>query len=238
MLNLLRHWPAVCEVCARWPAQAVCTACRASHAPIRPRCPGCALPLAPGLQQCASCTQARQRPLDQCLARVDYNYPWVDMVAQFKFHGQAAWARHLAELMLEADETPAWLLEADLMAPIPLPMTRLRERGYNQAWELVRHLRRQTHPTGRALPDLLLRADTAQTQHALPRAERFEHARHAFSVNPKHQARLHNAHVLLVDDVMTTGATLQAAAELLRQAGASSVKALVFARTPTPENME
>lgn len=238
MLNLLRHWPAVCEVCDRWPSQTVCQPCRQRHAPVLPRCPGCALPLAPGLHTCVRCVESPASALDRCLARVDYTYPWVNVIAEFKFKQQPAWAGHLAKLMLEDELAQELLHSADLIAPIPLPASRLRERGYNQAWELARHLHSQTSAAGEAVPDLLLRAETIHTQHDLPRHQRFEHAQQVLSGNPARTQHISNAHVLLIDDVMTTGATLQAAATLLRFAGAASVKALVFARTPVSVNME
>lgn len=238
MLQVLRHWPAVCEVCARWPSQPICAHCRVRHAPRLPRCPGCALALAPGLTLCMQCSENPDRALDLCLARVDYGFPWVEAIHRFKFQQQPAWARPLAALMLE-DDTHRPMLEAVALAcPVPLAPNRLRERGYNQAWELVKGLHRQAFPHARTLPDMLLRSETAQAQHTLPRAARFAHARHAFSLHPRQGAAVRDAHVLLVDDVMTTGATLQAAAQVLKQAGARHVSAWVFARTAPELDME
>lgn len=225
-------WPAVCEVCAAWPAEPVCKLCLHELGQPRRRCPGCALPLAPGLALCIRCVESPQRMLARCSARVDYIYPWPGIIARFKFQGHLAWAGTLASLMLEADEAQEWLRETDLLAPIPLSASRLRERGFNQAWEMVRHIKRHAPVGVQALPDLLLRAETDRLQHTLTRDDRFTHARAALHINPTRAANLHHARVLLVDDVMTTGATLEAAAHTLLAAGAGSVKALVFARTP------
>lgn len=167
-----------------------------------------------------------------------YTYPWVDIVAQFKFQGQPAWARELAGWILETPEAHTLLKEVDLLVPIPLTPGRLRERGYNQAWELTKQLQVESHTQAQARPDLLERADDAQLQHTLPRDQRLDNARRALSCNTVHTIALAGRHVLLIDDVMTTGATLQAAAQVLREHGALSVSGLVFARTPAPGGME
>ncbi len=233
-----RSWlfPAVCEVCARWPAQPVCQACLDVHARALTRCPTCALPMAPGLDGCIRCREGPPRRLERCVARVSYEHPWTDLIGRFKFQGEPAWAGLFAGLMRTAPEAEALLAGADLIAPVPISTERLRERGYNQAWELVKALRRQA-PAVRQLqasPDLLEHRALQQPQHALPRAERFDNARRAFTLHPRHAAGVAGARVLLVDDVMTTGATLEAAAERLLDHGAASVSALVFARTPAP----
>ncbi len=103
---------------------------------------------------------------------------------------------------------------------------RLAERGYNQAYELARRL-----APGRADARSLLRARETAPQTTLGREERLANVRGAFVVDPVRAAALRGAHVLLVDDVMTSGASLGAAAAALRRAGAARVTALVLART-------
>lgn len=177
-------------------------------------------------------------PLRHCFARVTYAYPWMDLVAQFKFQGQPAWARELARWMLDTREAQSLLDEADVLAPVPLTPMRLSERGYNQAWELTKQLRKESRTQAQAWPDLLERSDEAQLQHTLPRDQRLDNARQSLKCSTEHRHALAGKHVLLVDDVMTTGATLQAAAQVLRQAGAASVSGMVFARTPGPGSVE
>jgi ComF family protein len=192
--------------------------------------------MAPGLDGCIRCREGPPRRLDRCVARVTYEHPWTDLIARFKFQGEPAWAGLFASLMLTVPEAEALLADTDLIAPVPISTERLRERGYNQAWELVKALRRHS-PAARQLqawPDLLEHQALQQPQHALPRAERFDNAHRAFHLHPGHAAGVAGVRILLVDDVMTTGATLEAAAERLLDHGAASVSALVFARTPDP----
>ena len=231
--GLRLSWPASCEICARWPARPVCAACLERHGHTTLRCPGCALPMAPGLPRCLRCREAGPGRLHRCLARVDYAHPWSGLVARLK--REPAWARQLAQLLADTPGLPELLDEVDLIAPVPLSHDRLRERGYNQAWELVRHLRRLLPGSALAVPDLLLRHENAGVQHELERAQRFANMERAYTVAPARRSRPPRDHVLLVDDVMTTGATLEAAAAVLLEAGAARVSALVFARTPAPE---
>lgn len=157
-------------------------------------------------------------------------------MAQFKFRSQPAWAREMARLMLDDPQATALLSAADGLIPIPLATSRLLDRGYNQAAELAKSLGRTA---GRpAFPGALSRRETRREQHWLTQEERAAHAREAFEVSPRWGAHLRNRHWVLVDDVMTTGATLRAAALHLRAAGAASVSALVFARTPPPQATE
>ncbi len=109
---------------------------------------------------------------------------------------------------------------------MPLSVQRLRERGFNQALEIARRLA----PAKTDAHTLLRIRDTAP-QRSLDRAGRLLNVRGAFAVEPSRAARVVGRHVLLVDDVMTSGASLHAAAAALRQAGAVRVSALVLART-------
>ncbi len=225
--------PTLCAVCRTWGRSAVCPDCCGQYARLLPRCPQCALPLAPGLALCIRCTEAGPGPLTQCVARVSYEWPWVDLVAQFKFRSQPAWGHALAQLMLQNPQAHDLLTQADGLIPIPLSPARQAERGFNQAWELAHALQRASGLP--ALPAALLHRDTRQVQHELGRAARLAHAQQAFAVNPSQRSALAGQHWVLVDDVLTTGATLQAAARHLLDAGAVRVSALVFARTPAPE---
>ena len=170
--------------------------------------------------------------LTACAVAVDYAYPWDRLIARFKFQGEPGWAQPFAGLMLDAPGATDLLDSADWIAPVPLTPARLAERGHHPPWELAKALAR-LHPRP-ALADALTRLSDGPAQHRLARQERLRNLRGAFAVPLDGLQRLRDARVLLVDDVTTTGATLAAAAQALRAAGAARVDALVFARTPAP----
>lgn len=169
-------------------------------------------------------------PLDACFVAVDYAYPWAGLIAHYKFHGEPGWAGAFAQLLREVPGVPAALSHADLVLPMPLAGERLRSRGFNQALEIARRLAPE-----RLRADLLLRLRETAPQSALSLAERQANVRGAFGPDPLQAAALYGRSVVLVDDVMTSGASLFAAARSLRAAGVCSVVALAVARTEAPE---
>ena len=217
--------PSQCAVCHAWPAQRVCNACVARFAQPATRCERCALRVPAGVAVCGACL--RNPPaLDACVAAVDYAYPWVDALAEFKFRGDPGWTNTLGALLRSTPWAEPALEAADIVVPVPLSTERLRERGFNQSALLAQHLAgAKTHTR------TLLRLHATETQSALPRAQRLHNLRGAFAVEPLHAAALRGQRVVLVDDVMTTGATLEAAAQPLRQAGVTHITAIVLART-------
>ena len=222
--------PAICQVCGRWPAQAVCDAClRRFAAPVH-RCSVCARPMPEGGDVCGQCLCMGSAPAVRvCVAALDYAYPWDELIGRFKFRQQPGWAHTLAQPMLQR-ASEAGLLQPDTwLVPVPVSDERLAERGYNQSWELCKALQRHTHLP--ALADALVRVRQTPDQHRLAPAQRLHNLHGAFATHPQHAARMQGARVLLVDDVRTTGATLEHAARALRQAGAADVCALVLART-------
>jgi ComF family protein len=220
--------PGQCAVCHAWPAQPVCGACAARFAQPRPRCQRCALPLAAAAAACGRCLR-QTPPIDACYAAVSYEYPWSALIAQFKFNGHAGWARTFATLMRSAPWVEPALDRADLVLPMPLSAQRLAERGFNQALLLGRSL-----APAKIVPDLLLRVRHSAPQASLDRKDRLANVKGAFAIDPARITRLGDAHVVLVDDVMTSGASLFTAAQVLRQGGAAHVTALVLARTDGP----
>jgi ComF family protein len=220
--------PSQCEVCRAWPSRPVCETCVERFAQPRPRCRRCALPVPAGIAECGQCLRSPP-PLDACHTAVAYDYPWSSLLAQFKFRGQPGWADTFAVLMRSAPWVELALEEADLVLPMPLSAQRLAQRGFNQALELARRL-----AAAKTDAALLLRVRETAPQVALDRKARLRNVQDAFAVDPLHAARVRGRRVVLVDDVMTSGASLFSAAATLRQAGAASVVALVMARTDAP----
>jgi len=217
--------PSQCRVCHAWPSQPVCEACISQFAQPHTRCIGCALPLPAGMRHCGACLK-NPPPLDRCLAAVAYAYPWHTLIQDYKFHAEPGLVRSFATLLRAAPWVEPALDEADLLLPMPLSATRLKERGYNQALLLARQLESK-----KTRADLLLRIQDTPAQHTLKRAERLTALNHAFVVEPLLADTLRGQRVVLVDDVMTTGASLVTAARVLKAAGASQVTGLVVART-------
>lgn len=232
LTRAIRPWPAVCQVCGQWPTQPVCDACVQRFALARWRCTGCAAALAQDSSVCGEClTRTAPAPLNHCLAAVDYAYPWDDLIARFKFRDEPGLAGVLAERMLAAPGAENAIAQSDLLVPIPLNPQRLVSRGYNQAWELVKAVRARVKRAPPGLADALVRIGDAPDQHSLPREQRLRNLRGVFATAPEHADTLRGKRVLLVDDVSTTGTTLQSAALALKQGGASQVQGLVIART-------
>jgi ComF family protein len=228
----LPHWlgapPGRCAVCGAWPAQPLCGGCLARFGHARHRCARCALPLPEGVAICGACLR-EPPPLEACFAAVDYAYPWSGLVGRFKFHGEPGWAATLAGCMRGIPGVPDELAQADVVVPMPLARGRLAERGFNQALLLARQL-----AGSRTEAHLLLRLRETGSQTALDRESRRRNVEGAFGVEPLRAHTLRGQRLVLVDDVMTSGASLHAAARALRRSGAARVAAVVLARTEGP----
>lgn len=191
--------------------------------------------MADGQPVCGECV-LNPAAVGHCMAAVDYRYPWDTLIARFKFRSQPGWAPEMAGWMADCLRREGDVAADALLIPIPVSPRRLEERGYNQAWELCRALRRRTGL--QALPDALIRLGDAPDQHRLPPAQRLTNLLGVFAVNPLRAERLSGKNVLLVDDVRTTGATLDQAARALRQVGCATVDALVLARALADADQE
>jgi ComF family protein len=223
--RLIHRLPSQCQVCHSWPANTVCDDCVSQFAQPHARCQTCALPVPLGMTHCGACLK-QPPPLDKCLAAVAYAYPWSTLIGDFKFRDQTGLTRVLATLLKATPWVEPALDAADLVLAMPLSGAKLMQRGYNQALLLARELT----PT-KVQTDLLLRIQDTPAQHTLKRAQRLSALDHAFALDPLRTSAVQGARVVLVDDVMTTGASLYAVAKVLRAAGASHITGLVFART-------
>ena len=217
--------PFECALCQRWPSRTldgvqegvsgVCQTCLQQHAPSYPNAPKFPVP----------------QGLDECIAAVNYAAPWSALIARYKFAPEPGLARLLAGLLLRDERVRSMLHQVDAVIPLPLAPERLEERGFNQALALAKHLCKDAKRAAIDSSSLIRTRDTLP-QRTLGREARQHNVANAFALQPSTHAAFQGKHILLIDDVMTTGATLVAAAQPLRRAGAASVSAVVIARTP------
>ncbi|MHB1135808.1 MAG: double zinc ribbon domain-containing protein [Coriobacteriia bacterium] len=222
-------FPPRCAGCDR-PGVLLCDACRTAVAHISPAtaCPRCGAPLPPG-PATPACSECRGRTFAFSAARCAALLapPVSRAVVELKDGGERRYASLLAELLAAVSD--GWLDPADVLVPAPASPSALRRRGFDHAADVARALGRLTGNEVRPL----LRASKGADQRALGREARFANRAATFQLSESGglaTGRTLPARVVLVDDVFTTGATLDAAARVLRQAGVGEVRALAVAR--------
>jgi len=221
-------YPERCAACdCRVDRGVLCDACEVSLYPIDAACPTCAIPIdSPHPIVCGTCARTTS-PLSSTSAPYRFGGVLADIIRGLKFHGKTHLARSIAKLTRQ----PLIYASAhcDLVVPIPLHWRRRVSRGFNQV-ELVARL-----AIGRrALSPALIRTRRTETQMSLDPAARARNVHGAFRIGARWRSVVAGRTILLVDDVMTTGATMHAAAQTLRDAGASDVHGFVWARAEAP----
>ena len=226
-----RVFPASCVLCeAR--GMALCKPCRDdAMATLSSTCSQCAIPLRnhDAARICGACLR-RVPAFDATIAAAAYDAPFDSLVRALKYRAQLSLAPLLAELVAARISETKASGAIDVLIPVPLSRERLGARGFNQALELARPLSRKLGlPIDAAS---VLRIRDTPPQAALPYDERRKNMRDAFAVRDARRTALQGLCVGVVDDVMTTGATLNEFAATLKRAGAARVVNLVVARTP------
>lgn len=211
-----------CYFCGMASPSALCTPC-SEALPRLPaaRCPCCALP-SPAGALCGRCLSEKPH-YDATVAALAYGYPLDAAIQAFKYQGRLGLARSFAAMMDQALEADG--AAVDLVVATPLAAPRLAERGYNQAHALARLLARQRRLQIDA--QAVRRLKHAPPQAELPWKERAKNIRGAYTA----ARRFDGLSVAVVDDVMTTGSTLNEMAKTLKKAGAVRVTNWVLART-------
>ena len=213
-----------CFLCRGAAHELLCARCDADLPRLGAElCPKCAL-ASPGGAICGRCL-ARPPAFDATLAALAYRFPSDVLVQALKFRSELALAALFGNLIAQRVAASE---RVDLLVPVPLFARRLKERGFNQAVEIARNVARLT--VTRLDSGICERILDTPPQFGLPLEERERNVRGAFRC----AGLLAGARIAVVDDVMTTGSTLQEVALTLKRAGATRVVNWVVARTPPP----
>ena len=222
-------------------SRVLCPACRKGCRPlVSPLCPRCGLMFTSRVGYDRLCGRCIRRPPAFAAARAAgvYEGALMQLVHLLKYGGKIQLARPLGRLLFDTFQHCGTLADADLVVPVPLHRRRFRERGFNQAYLLVREwprLGRSPAAGGRPVTvarKALIRRRATVPQTGLGRRERRANLQNAFAPGPDaDQGRVRGRHVLLVDDVFTTGATAEACTRVLLEVGARAVSVLTVART-------
>lgn len=215
--------PPACLLCAGYgAADGLCQGCRQSLPRLpAPRCPICAAP-GTGAEVCGRCLN-RRPAFDHVVAALAYAFPADALVRSLKYRGGLACARPLAAALADALDSEPY---PDLVIPMPLAPRRLRERGFNQALEIARLVGAEFGLGITA--NGCRRSRESAPQASLPWKERAANVRNAFVC----ELDLEGKTIAVVDDVLTTGATLNELAATLKRRGAREVVGWIVARTP------
>lgn len=223
-----RIWRPTCVLCKAQGTEArdLCAPCERDLSPNRYACGVCALPLVDDMAQpamCGSCQLARPK-FDASFIPYRYAYPIDRLIQRLKYNGDLSVGRVLGELFIErlASERRSQL--PDVIVPVPLASGRFRTRGFNQAIELAQTIAKSSGLEVQA--DIVERSRETQEQAGLPRKQRRRNVRGAFKLmrQPQH------AHIAILDDVVTTGSTVNELAKVLRRAGVERIEVWAVAR--------
>ena len=219
--------PQACALCAEPCGDAMlCAPCMNALPALPPACPVCASP-SPSANVCGACLRRPPR-FAATIAACRYAFPLDRLVHGLKYGHRLALAQPLGDALAAAVlRAGPGHARCEAIVPLPLATSRQRERSFNQAIEIARVVARRT---GRPIARGLVRTGASAAQASLPWSERRRNVKGAFACNASFAGRS----VAIVDDVMTTGATLDAAAAALLKAGAARVDAWVVARTLAP----
>ena len=241
--------PALCQVCGLWfassPSNRVwCACCETTFVAATRRCIQCALaaptgadsPDTAGVYRCGACSTSPPAWQSAQVA-VDYAFPWASLIAQLKYQRHTALARPLAGLIAHSPSCNATLRQADVWLGVPIARHKLGTRGFNQTHLLLDQLANLLSDCAGAhywpwSKAFATRNQQLASQMGLGRAQRLRNLDGVFALSKQGTAGLRGKHVLLVDDVYTTGATLMALAKVVQQAQPASLHVCSLARTP------
>ena len=225
--------PGQCLVCHRWQWSDICGSCEHAFAPAVLRCQRCALRLNTDRQECMVCEDYPPE-FERAVTAVDYTAPWRGLISDLKFKQHTALAEPLAALLSQQIKAAPHQARPHWIIATPLSAQRLRERGFNQSGLLAQALSKRLGIP--MLPQALRRIKDTPRMMSLQADERRQHICDAFEITPEHRRALAGRRVAVVDDVLTSGATLNEISRTLREGGVRSITAWVVARTPAPND--
>lgn len=225
--------PTLCMVCENPQAKIVCDKCRKriaiNRSQISSSCEVCALPIKPHQSICTQCEE--ERPAFDRVVYLDlYQEPLRHPLHLLKYQKRLACASGFALLWNTFHQNALKSCDADVLIPVPLSQAKLAARGFNQAWEIAKQL--DLPNSVKRAPNLVIcqRANAAQA--SLSRANRTASMQERFILKADAVTVIRNRHILIVDDVLTTGSTIHSLATTLKQSGAKRVTAWTMFRTP------
>lgn len=230
-LNLI--YPAVCQICREERATKdesyICTSCRKKVRVIEPPfCSKCGTPFEGdigGMFECSECKEVELK-FDSARAAVRVNAFMLDVVHKYKYARWMWFEKFLGELLVQAAIPELSKERWDMIVPVPLHSLKKREREFNQADRLAKYLSSALHVPMNT--KILKRVAPTQSQTRLTRQERTENVKKAFAL--REPLDLKGMNIILIDDILTTGATTSACAGILRKAGAAKIQVWTVAR--------
>ena len=230
-MNLLL--PTSCIGCQEFQTATICQKCRKRLKDSQIcRCAQCAIPIALNKKNslCLDCLK-KQPPFDATLCLDSYGGFLTEAIHSYKYQHQIAIAHGLLDAWLQIHPKELHDSEStDLILPIPMSQQKLHQRGFNQSWELCKLFSKKLKI--KTNWKILNRIHIDGNQATASKKERAQRLLNVFSISPNKIDLIKNKHIVLIDDVMTTGATLSVVAELLKDFGAQSVHNWVILRTP------
>ncbi len=224
--------PAQCLLC-RLPSnnKLICRHCQKALLEERPCCAHCGLTLPETQAFCGDCLK-KAHLFTQLHALADYQQPYSRLIKNFKYKKQLLNGELLALLLIKSltrTSTRQQISKVDYLLPVPLHQHKLQQRGFNQAQLLAQQLSRQLNLP--LLQDTVQRHKHTAAQEGLSAAARKSNLSNAFRLSPQQKAKLSGAYIVIIDDVVTTGATVNSLCRILLQAGVKRVDVWCLCRT-------
>lgn len=240
ILQNLRHFielvlPAQCLLCCL-PSnnKLICTHCHAVLIQDRPCCQHCGLSLPKSQPFCGDCLK-QFHLFTQLHALADYQKPYPTLIKKFKYKKQLIYGELLAFLLIKSiirNISFQQIAQIDYLLPAPLHKQKHQQRGFNQAQLLAQQISRQLHLP--VLLDTVKRHKQTLAQEGLSLQKREANLKNAFTIHPEQKTKLSGSYIVIIDDVVTTGATVNNLCQVLLQAGVGRIDVWCICRTALP----